>query len=108
MIKDNYHPDPDFKGQLKSKGHFTQLQTIFQYLQKNVATASMVSYATGVPQKCITRYKRDLELSGRLWEVIKKRCDHTGFKAWYLTTDPDKAPKQISTQSNNSIQLSLF
>jgi len=76
----------------KITNHSTQLQTIFLYLQKNIATASMVTEATGVPQKCITRYKRDLELSGMLWEIEKKACKHTGFKAWYLTTDPDKAP----------------
>lgn len=29
----------------------TELATIFQYLKKNVATASMVSAATGIPQK---------------------------------------------------------
>lgn len=80
----------------KIKGHATQLKTIFVFLQENVATASMVSAATGVPQKCICRYKRDLELSGKLWEVEKKLCKHTGFMAWYLTTDPAKAPKRTN------------
>lgn len=70
----------------------SQVQTIFHYLQDHVATASMVSKATGVPQKNLCRYKRDLELSKMLWEVEKKICKVTGFKAWYLTTDPDKAP----------------
>lgn len=78
-----------------------QLQTIFAYLQINIATASMVSDATGVPQKNICRYKRDLEKAGQLWEIEKKVCKKTGFKAWYLTTDPTKAPKQIT-------QLKLF
>jgi len=77
----------------KDRFKLNQLLTIFQYLQKNVATASMVADATGVPQKNICRYKRDLELSGRLWEVEKKLCKKTGFRAWYLTTDPNKAPK---------------
>ncbi len=70
----------------------TQLQTIFYYLKTYVATASMVAAATGVPQKCITRYKRDLEKRGLLWEVEKKMCQETSFKAWYLTTNPDDAP----------------
>ncbi len=70
------------------------MQTIFEYLSKHIATASMVTAATGVPQKCITRYKRDLEKAGRLWELFKNGCQETGFKAWYLTTDPNKAPKQ--------------
>ena len=45
----------------KDNPHHNQLQTIFQYLQEHDATASMVSDATGVPQKNICRYKRDLE-----------------------------------------------
>jgi len=54
----------------------------------------MVTDATGVPQKCITRYKRDLEKAGMLWEIEKKDCLKTGFKAWYITCDPSKAPKR--------------
>jgi predicted transcriptional regulator len=85
----------------KDKTRLSQLQTIFQYLKKNVATASMVTDATDIPQKCITRYKRDLEKSGQLWEVFKTYCKKTGFKAWYLTTDASKA-------SSSSRQLKLF
>jgi hypothetical protein len=86
------HENTDFRNQLK---------TIFHYLQEHVATASMVADATGVPQKNICRYKRDLEQSNRLWEIEKKLCRKTGFRAWYLTTDPNKAPKQ-------AVQLNLF
>lgn len=68
-----------------------QRETIFQYLKDHEATASMISDATGVPQKNICRYKRDLEKAGRLWEIEKKLCRLTGFRAWYLTTNPDKA-----------------
>lgn len=73
----------------KVKYFKTQRQTIFQYLQGHTATASMVSFATGIPQKNICRFKRDLEKEGLLWETEKKLCKQTGFKAWYLTTDPD-------------------
>jgi hypothetical protein len=52
----------------------------------------MVSFATGIPQKNITRYKRDLEKAGKLFEVEKKLCKQTGFRAWYLTTNPDLFP----------------
>jgi len=89
VIKTNY---PQYKRQNEGNTHLTQLQTIFQYLQENVATASMVADATGVPQKCITRYKRDLEKVGKLWEIRKTTCKKTGFKAWYLTTDVAKVP----------------
>ena len=84
----------------KDNSHSTQLQTIFKYLQVYVATASMVTDATGIPQKCITRYKRDLEKSGRLWETVKTYCKKTKHKAWYLTTDPNKAPKHLTNQLN--------
>ena len=85
----------------KDTAKSNQLKTIFDYLQKNIVTASMVSKETGIPQKNICRYKRDLEQSGRLWELYKTNCKLTGFKAWYLTTDPDKVP-------NHSKQLRLF
>lgn len=78
----------------------TQLQTIFEYLQNHVATASMVADATGVPQKNLCRYKRDLEQAGQLAEVKKDVCQHTGFSAWYITTDKSKFPKPV--------QLTLF
>lgn len=90
--------NPQHKRHGKNKQFRNQLQTIFEYLQKNIATASMVSDATGVPQKNLCRYKRDLEKAGRLWEIEKKLCKKTGFRAWYLTTDPTKAP--ISSQLN--------
>jgi len=67
----------------------TQEQTIFLYLSENVATASMASEATGIPQKNICRIKRDLEKRGLLWEVERKKCQHTGYKAWYITTNPE-------------------
>jgi predicted transcriptional regulator len=92
---------PNHKGQGKGNNRLTQLQTIFRYLQNHIATASMVSAATGIPQKCITRYKRDLEQAGRLWEVSRTNCKQTGFKAYYLTTDHNKA-------TNRQTQLTLF
>ncbi len=82
----------------EDKARQNQLQTIFQYLQKHDATASIVAADTGIPQKNICRYKRDLEKAGHLWEIRKDHCPLTGFKAWYLTTDPKKAPKYTSQQ----------
>jgi hypothetical protein len=70
----------------------TQLQTIFSYLQDHIATGSMISNETGVPRRSICRYKRELEKAGLLWETDKTRCEITGFKAWYLTTDPSQVP----------------
>ncbi len=92
---------PLFKSQGKSNGFRSQIETIFHYLKENVATASMVEAATGIPQKNITRYKRDLEKQGRLWEVEKKLCRKTGHRAWYLTCDYSKAPFQQPTLFQN-------
>lgn len=96
-----HETNPQHKRQAEVTPHFNQLQTIFQYLQENIATASMVADATGIYQKNICRYKRDLEKAGQLWEIAKDTCKKTGFKAWYLTTDKAKA-------SNCSPQLNLF
>lgn len=76
----------------KDKENQNQFKTIFQYLQRNTATASMVTDATGVPQKSICRYKRDLEKQGLIFEVVKKHCKITGFRAWYLTTNTNLFP----------------
>ncbi|MBW6480972.1 MAG: hypothetical protein K0B37_16195 [Bacteroidales bacterium] len=65
----------------------TQLQTIFSYLQDNIATASMVSFETNIPRRNICRYKRDLEKAGLLYEIAKDHCVVTGHKAWYITAD---------------------
>ncbi|MBK9109922.1 MAG: hypothetical protein IPM92_16510 [Saprospiraceae bacterium] len=93
---------PHHKRQDECNTPLRQLQTIFKYLQEHIATASMIADATGIYQKNICRYKRDLEKAGRLWETEKKLCKKTSFKAWYLTTNPNNAPKQLLTQ------LSLF
>ena len=60
--------------QNKDKVSTTQLKTIFNFLQSHTATASMVADATGVPQKSICRYKRDLQKRGLLYEVKKGLC----------------------------------
>lgn len=94
----NTNNNPLHNRQSKDTEFKNQLKTIFQYLKEHVATASMVADETGIPQKNICRYKRDLELSGRLWEVEKKNCKKTGFKAWYLTTAPENAPSNNQTK----------
>jgi len=88
------------KGQGKNTNYHTQEKTIFHYLQNHIATASMVADATGISQKCITRYKRDFEKLGILAEVKKDYCERTKHLAWYLTTNKEFFPK--------SNQLELF
>lgn len=77
----------------------TQLQTIFEYLNTRIATATMVSIATGIPQKSICRYKRDLEKRGLLTEIEKKLCQITKFRAWYITTDKTKFIQKTNNQT---------
>lgn len=84
---------PNRNGQGKFKQFKNQKKTIFEYLKHHTATASMVTNATGIPQKSICRYKRDLEKQGLLYEVEKRFCKSTGFRAWYLTTNPELFPK---------------
>ena len=98
-METNHINSPLHKRQGKNTVSQNQLKTIFHYLSEHIATASMISDATGVPQKNICRYKRDLEKAGQLWEIEKRYCEKTGFRAWYLTTNPENAPK-ISTQLN--------
>lgn len=93
---------PAIKDKGKDNYFETQAKTIFLFLKEYTATASMVTECTGVPQKNICRYKRDYEKAGLLWEVKKAPCKATGYKAWYLTTDPAKAPQ------NTNSQLKLF
>lgn len=87
-IIDTQSLKPNDNGQGKFKQFENQKITIFKYLNVYIATASMIAEATGIPQKSICRYKRDYEKAGLLLEVEKKQCIVTGFKAWYLTTNP--------------------
>jgi hypothetical protein len=64
-----------------------QIEAIVQYLNKNIATGSMTTEKTGVPQKCFTRHKRALEKRGLLWVVRKGYCKVTNRRAQYVTTN---------------------
>ena len=86
----------------KSNQYGTQLKTIFHYLKTHTATATMTAEATSIPQKSICRYKRDLEKKGLLYEVEKKLCKATNFRAWYLTTNPELFPKVEPLKANSN------
>ncbi len=83
MHKDKHNP----KGHGIGKGFSKQAKTIFNYLETNTATNTMVSKATGIPQKNICRIKRSFELLGMLQEVERRFCKITGHRASYLTTN---------------------
>ena len=79
-----------------------EITIYYEYLQGHVVTNSMASEALSIQQKNLCRYKADLQKANLLWEVYYRRCDITGFKAAWLTTDP----RQIPLVDN--VQLSLF
>ena len=86
---------------MKTEKVTNETQVFFDYLQENVCTATMVSEATGIVQKNITRYKRDLEKMCLLYVIEEKRCPITGFPAQWITTNPFMFPQ-------NNKQLTLF
>ena len=97
MGNNTQHTPNSFRGD-KDNNFAAQAKIMFQYLQDHTATASMVTDATKVVQKNITRYKRNFEKNGLLWQVKRDYCKITGHKAWYLTTDPAKAPNTDNRQ----------
>lgn len=70
-----------------------QIKTIVHFLKKETSISSMAASLTGVPQKRITRYNRDPEKNGLQARLLKTPCQETGFKAYCLTTNPEKFPK---------------
>ena len=94
-MKNKSHNAPLHKRQCKVKGFRNEEQTIFNYLQNTIATASMVSKATGIAQKNICRYKSDLQKRNLLFEVYKRTCKITGYKAWFLTTNKSLYRKEV-------------
>lgn len=90
---DNPHINPRNSYNKRQINSFkVQKKIFFEYLKRHTATASMVAKVTGIPQKNITRYKREFEKTGLLKEVFKGNCKDTGFKAWYLSTNPELFP----------------
>jgi hypothetical protein len=73
--------------QSKDTIFINQTKVYFNYLQNHIATNSMASKALNIPQKNLCRYKRELQDAGKLFEVEKKLCKLTGFRATYLTTN---------------------
>ena len=76
--------------------HLNEQKRYFEYLKTNVATNSMVTEATGIKQKNLTRYKRTFQK----FDLYKGICKKTKQRATYLTTNPDLIPK--------SNQLKMF
>ena len=65
-----------------------ELKEVYQYLQNNIATATMVSTALNIYRPNLCRRKRTLEKAGLLVEVKKGICKITRCRAAYLTCNP--------------------
>lgn len=74
--------------------HSNQMAIYFNYLKTHIATNSMVTEATGIPQKNLTRYKREFQIAGLLFEVRKGICKQTKHRATYLTTNKNLIPNK--------------
>jgi hypothetical protein len=96
----NHRPENLSKLQNKDNNFKAQEKRYFEYLKIHIATNSMVTKATGIPQKNLTRYKREFEKKGILKEVYRKFCMLTGFRASYLTTNPDLMRKSINPKKS--------
>ncbi len=81
-------PNNNFQGQGKDSNHSVQKRIFAAYLRRKTATCTMVAEDTGIRQKCLTRYKREMQRMGLLEVVFTAPCKYTGRVAQYLTTNP--------------------
>jgi hypothetical protein len=96
----NHRPENLSKLQNKDNNFKAQEKRYIEYLKIHIATNSMVTKATGIPQKNLTRYKREFEKKGILKEVHRKFYMLTGFRASSLTTNPDLMRKSINPKKS--------
>lgn len=78
--------------------HKAQKKRFYNYLKKRIVSCTMASKALRIEQKCLTRYKRQLEKKGLLWQVFKHQCKHTNRRVWYITTNLELIPKSQQTK----------
>lgn len=90
--------DQDREPSHKYTPNFKDLQAVHAYLRRNEATARMVSQATGIPVGAVFYCTECLRHMSLLWKTCRAYDKHTGYKAWYMTTDPRNAPAPSPTQ----------
>lgn len=78
--------------------HKAQKKRFYNYLFKHCVSCTMASKALRIEQKCLTRYKRQFEKGGVLWQAKKDRCKHTNRIVWHLTTNPQLIPFNPQTK----------
>lgn len=72
-----------------SKGPYkgNELQVVYEYLQTNIATATMAATGLNIYQPALCRRKRTLEKAGKLMGVKTGYCKITKCEATYLSTN---------------------
>src|SRR5688572_4894990 len=80
ITKGGGHKDKDFR---------SETMQMCEFLKNSPATAAEVSIRLGIWRPNVCRHKRDLQKAGKLVELKKGICPITGFKAAFLTCDPD-------------------
>jgi hypothetical protein len=66
-----------------------QLKSVHNYLSTRIATGTMVAAALEIYRPNLCRYKKMLADRGLLKEIYIEKCKVTGFKAMFLTCDPE-------------------
>lgn len=78
-----------------------EIEILHKYLKDKIATCTEAHKATGIDQKNLCRYKRELEKNGHLFVCRKGVCPETKMDGvQFITTNYNLVPKNL--------QLSLF
>lgn len=84
----HHHSIEQVKKNRKDTYFQDEKQRFLKFLERNTATCSMASKATGIPHKNLCRYKQMLFDEGLIVELFKTKCRVTGRPANYLTANP--------------------
>lgn len=85
---------------VKQRPKYNELKAVYEYLQNNIASATIVATALNIYRPNLSLRKRKLEISGLLVVVTKGYCKLTKRWVQFFTTNP-------AWMSINS-QLKLF
>lgn len=77
------------QGKYNYKNQETELKQVREYLTKHNATSTMTATALNIYRPNLTRYKMMLQDEGVLFVTHNDRCKETGYKADYLSCNPE-------------------
>lgn len=79
-----------------------ELKAVYEYLQHNIATATMTAIALNIYRPNLCRHKKSLQKAGLLAELNKGICKITKCRAAFLTCNTKLFP--INSQLNFSYE----